>query len=328
MSRANPVEQIGENRLVFEESTEVKAPIADVYRRWTDFTHFPAFMSNVREVRSLGSDRYHWSARIFGVKQEWDAEVTERDPERRVSWRSVNGAYNSGTVSLSPLPTGDTEVRVRLEYSPPGGRVGQQLDKLTQTTRREVREDLTNFKRVVAGTNGLSIEPPTRGDLGGVIIAAAAPLAGAVAGVAAARFLAPRQPQRVKGWARQQNPAITPAVTMPVAAASWGFAGLGLGSAIAAGILRSMGQHKNALFIGQWAPTLAQAGVLVRLLGSRGQSGALTDSASYAVLGAGVGGALASAIAHARGRRYDGLFIGQWVPTMVGSASLVRLIGR
>ncbi len=42
------------NALAFEESVDVPAPVAEVYRRWTDFSRFPEFMRNVESVRPLG----------------------------------------------------------------------------------------------------------------------------------------------------------------------------------------------------------------------------------------------------------------------------------
>ncbi|HEV2404824.1 MAG TPA: SRPBCC family protein, partial [Ktedonobacterales bacterium] len=105
MTQTSPLQTTG-NRLVFEDSIQVEAPIGEVYRRWTDFQRFPTFMENVEEVRPLGNDRYHWIARIFGVKQEWDAEVIDQQPNSRVSWRSLSGPYNQGTVSFSQLGTG------------------------------------------------------------------------------------------------------------------------------------------------------------------------------------------------------------------------------
>jgi hypothetical protein len=108
----------------------------------------------------------------------------------------------------------------------------------------------------------------------------------------------------------------------------WTLAGLSLGSAVTAGVLRSVGQHKHALFVGQWAPALACASVLTRLMGSLDQFDGFTDGATYAVAGAGIGGLIVSSVAQARGRRYDGLFLGQWVPTLLGAASLLRLLRR
>src|SRR5690349_17219207 len=118
MSQTDALEQTGK-RLIFEDSVEVPAPIDQVYSRWTDFTSFPEFMSNVEDVQRLGEDRYHWVARIFGAKEEWDAEVTDQDANRRIAWRSVSGPYNAGMVLFNPTDSGQTEVRLRLEYTPP-----------------------------------------------------------------------------------------------------------------------------------------------------------------------------------------------------------------
>src|SRR5579884_3644899 len=135
MAQTSPMGQTAQqiaNRVVVENNIVVKAPIQEVYSTWNDFTRFPEFMSNVEEVRPLSGNRYHWVARIFGIKEEWDAEVTERDPERRISWRSINGAQNAGTVSFSRLGQDKTEIRVRFEYAPPAGMFGRSLTQLAK----------------------------------------------------------------------------------------------------------------------------------------------------------------------------------------------------
>jgi uncharacterized membrane protein len=135
--------------LQIEEHTTVQAPIGHVYEVWRDVTRFPEFMSNVEEVQPLEGNRSHWVARIFGVKQEWDAEITDTTPNERVSWHSVSGAHNAGTVTFQERQPGITDVQVVFEYTPPTGDVGKTLDKLTKTTQREVK-DLRNFKRLVS----------------------------------------------------------------------------------------------------------------------------------------------------------------------------------
>jgi uncharacterized membrane protein len=40
----------------------------------------------------------HWVAEIAGKQKEWDAEITEQLPDKRIAWRSVAGAGNSGEV--------------------------------------------------------------------------------------------------------------------------------------------------------------------------------------------------------------------------------------
>jgi uncharacterized membrane protein len=103
MTQTSPLEQVTGNNLVLEDSIEVPTSITDAYRRWSDFPRFPAFMPNVEEVEPRGANRFHWVARIFGVKREWDAEVTENDPLRRIAWRSITGPFTSGIITFSSL---------------------------------------------------------------------------------------------------------------------------------------------------------------------------------------------------------------------------------
>ena len=324
---ATTVDQTTGGRLVFEDSVEVPASVEEVYRRWTDFAHFPDFMENVEAVQPMGGNRYHWAARIFGVKQEWDAEMTDEQPNSRVSWRSITGPQNQGTVSFSPLADGDTEVRLRMEYAPPGGKAGQLLDQATRTTKREVHEDLNNFRRLftegeieleiveVDGTTG-------QGGLGEILGKFTIPVAALVGGGAAAYYIEK---------ARQENmPRLRPESRIEPAAetASWVLAGLAAGSIVASGTLRSRNRKKDSLFVGQWAPTLLQYGIFARLAGHKGARPHLViAAASYGLAAASLASILTSFGIHATGRRTDGLFVGHWAPTFMGAAILPRLIG-
>jgi uncharacterized membrane protein len=323
MAQTGPMHETAGNRLVFEDSAEIQAPVSEVYRRWTDFTHFPEFMSNVQEVRALNNDRYHWVARIFGMKQEWDAEVTEQEPQHHVSWRSVTGPYNSGTVSFSPLPNGNTEVRLRLEYSPPGGQAGKVLERMAQVTRREVREDLENFRRVVMGEKDVTGAPETSGGFGGVLGALGGPVSAGLAGGLAAYLI-----ERSLRTRRPLAPVVGP-VDPAAAIAGWTLAGASLASVAASATLRARGDRTNALFVGQWAPTFLGASILARLVGHRNlQASEAASVASWTLTAASAGSIIASIVLHLTGQRGDGLFVGQWAPTFLGGALLARLFGR
>lgn len=325
MTQTSPIQTTG-NRLVFEDSIQVQAPIGEVYRRWIDFQRFPDFMSNVEEVRPLGGDRYHWVARIFGVKQEWDAEVIDQQPNSRVSWRSISGPYNQGTVSFSQLGTGSTEIRLRLEYAPPLGKTGQALDQITQTTKREAMEDLNNFRKLLTGQRdeymfqeGEKIGTGPGGLLARVIVPAALGVAGGIAGYTLERR------------ARETNP-YTHTISMvetPAATAGWIFTGASAASIATSAILRMRGDRKNSLFVGQWAPTLLTAGILSRAVGHKSIRTPLnTAGTSWGFAAATLGSIATSALLHARGRRNDGLFVGQWAPTFLSAALLARLFDR
>jgi uncharacterized membrane protein len=329
MSQVSPIEQATGNRLVFEDNTEVAAPISEVYRRWTDFSRFPAFMNNVKEVRPIGGDRYHWMGRIFGNKQEWDAEVTEREPQRRVSWRSLTGPYNGGTVNLTELPNGRTDVRIRMEYTPPAGQMGQKLDQMAQTTKREVKENLENFRRYVSGAQMFNGEPQTPEGFGRVMAALAVPaITGVVVGTGAWFLEEDLVKSRSKAkMNRAINKTVNP-VSREAELAGWFWTALMGGSIIASATLRSMGRKNDSLFVGQWAPTLLGTALLSRMIGRRELPHPVANATSYAFAGAALGSIIMSVITHARGKRSDGLFIGHWAPTFLGLSLLMRLLNR
>ena len=352
MTQASSAPQATGNNLVFQDSVEVNAPVREVYRRWTDFQSFPQFMSNVEQVTPLGNNRYHWVARIFGIKQEWDAVVTEMEPDRQIAWRSTSGPYNAGTVTFDPLGPNKTEVRVRLEYAPPAGKVGQALLDLTQVTKREVHEDLDNFKQEIQGdkttgsgsgmggtlTSAASQATQTAQQamqqaqqlqqeyapgIGGVLQPLGIPIAAAAVGGTAAYFIGKnlRQTAAFKAY--------TSPVNLPNAIGGWALTGASAASMLGAAALRARGDMHRALFVGQWAPTLLGYATLTRLLGDRRMTTNLpTSVASWAYVAASASSGIWSAILQRQGKPMQSRFVGQWTPTLLGAAIFTRLFSR
>ena len=286
----------------------------------------------MKQVRNLGGDRYHWVARIFGAKEEWDAEVTDQDTNRRVAWRSTSGPYNAGTVLFNPVGNGNTEVRLRLEYTPPGGKAGQMLDSVTQITKKEVKEDLRNFKRLMKGQQVLGVESSESEQagegIGRVLASLAPPAAGALLGGLTAYYVErnvhpnismsnlgnmARNPRayvnmRRLGMDRMNVPFIREATTArPWAASGLVFAGLSAASIVAGATLRFMGRKNDALFVGQWAPTLLGLGIFSRVLGSPRFTRPVNEIVSWSFFGAGLGSILTSAFWRLADKRKDSL---------------------
>ncbi len=328
MSQASSVQPTALNNLVLEDSIEIPAPINEVYRRWSDFEHFPQFMANVEEVSPRGGNRYRWVARIFGIKQEWDAEVVEKQPQRSIAWRSVTGAYNAGAVSFFSQGENSTQVRVRFEYAPPGGKTGQVLDQLTQTTRREIHEDLDNFKKLYTGGTpstqmGTTLAREDTGGFGRILGPLTGPIVSSAAGGVAAYFIGKRARE-----SKLYN-AVTSPVAFPNAVAGWALIGASAASIIGSATLRSRGRPTDSLFVGQWAPTLLSVGTFARVLGHRGVRTSLATSVtSWTYFSASLGSIIGSAVMHVRGKREDGLFVGQWAPTLLNAAIFTRLFDR
>jgi len=121
-------------------------------------------MDHLVSVRNLGGNRSHWVAKApLGKTVEWDAEVTEDVPNRRIAWRSLEGAdvYNAGSVEFTPAHGNrGTMLRVEMSYDPPGGKIGATVAKLAgQAPDKQVPLDLMHFKQLleageIASTEG------------------------------------------------------------------------------------------------------------------------------------------------------------------------------
>lgn len=144
----------------------VNRPGEALYRCWRDFTNLPRFMERVESVQVSGDRRTHWRAKgPGGVTVEWDAEVTDEQPNELIAWRSLDTLpfQHSGVVRFEPAPGGrGTAVTVEMQYTPPGGAATAALARLIGVAPdQQLREDLRRFKQlmetgqvVVPGTTG------------------------------------------------------------------------------------------------------------------------------------------------------------------------------
>lgn len=130
----------------------INRPVEELYQFWRNFENLPRVMGHLVTVRNLGGTRSHWVAKApLGQTVEWDAEVTEDVPNRRIAWRSIDGVtvYNEGSVEFAPA-TGNrgTVLRVQISYDPPGGKLGATVAKLAgEAPDKQVPVDLMRFKQ-------------------------------------------------------------------------------------------------------------------------------------------------------------------------------------
>jgi uncharacterized membrane protein len=143
----------------------------ELYRFWHDFENLPSFMKHLKSVTVINEQRSHWVVNAPGnATVEWDAEIIVDDPANHlIAWSSVANAAidNSGFVRFRSAPPGrGTEVKVVLEYSPPGGVVGVASAKLFgEEPEQQLGDDLRRFKQLmetgeIATTEG---QPSGRG---------------------------------------------------------------------------------------------------------------------------------------------------------------------
>lgn len=130
-----------------EKSIEVKVPVHTAYNQWTQFEDFPQFMEGVEDVRQIDDTHLHWRARFGGKVEEWDAEIDDQEPDRRVSWHAISGAQNAGAVTFAPTDAGTTRVDLRLDYQPEGAT--EQIGSALGLASRRVEGDLQRFKEFI-----------------------------------------------------------------------------------------------------------------------------------------------------------------------------------
>ena len=130
-----------------EKSIEVGCPVRTVYNQWTQFEDFPKFMDGVKDVKQLDDTHVHWHAEVWGKDKEWDAEITEQVPDERISWRSVSGALNAGTVRFEPIGPDRTRVRLVMAYEPEGAieNIGDALGVMSGRVEHTVKD----FKKFI-----------------------------------------------------------------------------------------------------------------------------------------------------------------------------------
>ena len=130
-----------------EESVEVEVPVATAYNQWTQFETFPSFMGGVEKVTQLDEKRLHWVAKIAGKQEEWDAEIVEQIPDKRIAWRSTGGAPNSGVVSFESAGENRTRVMLQMEVEPRG--LVETVGSAIGLDSHQVKNDLDRFKTMI-----------------------------------------------------------------------------------------------------------------------------------------------------------------------------------
>jgi uncharacterized membrane protein len=130
---------------VIEKSIEIEVPVKTAYNQWTQFEEFPKFMEGVKEVKQVDDTHLHWKADIGGKEKEWDAEITEQIPDKRIAWRARDGAMNAGVVSFHRLSDSTSKVMLQMEYDPQG--VVENVGDAVGVVSQRVLGDLERFKR-------------------------------------------------------------------------------------------------------------------------------------------------------------------------------------
>ena len=132
-----------------EQSIDLDVPVRAAYDQWTRFEEFPQFMKGVEEIQQLDDRHLHWVAEIGGSRHEWDAEITEQQPDERVAWRNTDGKDNAGVVTFHKLSDTSSRVMVQIDFVPEG--IKEKVGAAINAPDRQVKGDLERFKEMIEG---------------------------------------------------------------------------------------------------------------------------------------------------------------------------------
>jgi uncharacterized membrane protein len=151
-----------------EEVVTINASAEELYAFWRNFEQLPRFMDHLVSVTQIDPRRSHWVAKApAGRTVKWDAETINEIPGALIGWRTLDGSdvVSAGSVRFKPAAGGrGTEVRVRLQYDPPAGKVGATVAWLLgHEPSQTIREDLRRFKQLMETGEVPTIEGQPRG---------------------------------------------------------------------------------------------------------------------------------------------------------------------
>ena len=142
----------GPRGVIVESGVTVNRPASQLYAFWRALENLPRVMQHLQSVTVLDDRRSRWVAKApLGTTVEWEAEIINEVPDKVIGWRSIEGStvVTAGSVNFEE-DGASTNVRVRLQYHPPGGKLGAWVAWVFgEEPSVQVDSDLRRFKELM-----------------------------------------------------------------------------------------------------------------------------------------------------------------------------------
>jgi uncharacterized membrane protein len=133
-----------------QKTITIHAPVQKVFHFLSNYPNLPQFLSHLKEIRRSGNNTSHWvAAGPAGSTVEWDAQITQYEPNKLLMWKTIPGSTirTSGTLRLERLSASTTRVDLKLSYIPPAGALGHAVASLFGADpKNALDEDLNRLK--------------------------------------------------------------------------------------------------------------------------------------------------------------------------------------
>jgi hypothetical protein len=89
-------------------------------------------------------------AKIAGKDKQWEAEITEQVPDKKIAWASVDGTPNTGEVTFEFMESERTLITLTMEYEPEG--IVEMAGDVLGIPSGQVEEDMKRFRDFIEQT--------------------------------------------------------------------------------------------------------------------------------------------------------------------------------
>lgn len=137
----------------------IKATPDAVYRFWRDPAQLSQALPSSVTVHTRNNLLWDWALGTAGTPNlaTWTSEIIHDEPGKLLSWKTTEDSTiaSAGSVTLRELPgTRGTEVRVRMQYAPPMGKLGAAVARVAgHGADQFVRDYLRDIKQFVELTH-------------------------------------------------------------------------------------------------------------------------------------------------------------------------------
>tara|TARA_Y100001968_G_C19314210_1_gene695768 strand:- start:113 stop:586 length:474 start_codon:yes stop_codon:yes gene_type:complete len=145
-------------------TSEINAPIEEVWRFWSDLDSMPLWMTWIESVKTINQetntlpDLTEWTLAANGFRFKWQAQINERIEAEKLKWSSIGGLPTKGCVLFRPNANHGTLVELKISYQLP--RILASLMEeniLGKMVTNELQTNLNRFKQLVEkGPEGIS----------------------------------------------------------------------------------------------------------------------------------------------------------------------------
>ena len=126
---------------------KVQSDPATLYALWRNVERAPEWQEQIVEVRKTSERTSHWVMRSGDDRIEWDSEIVNDEPSKRIVWRSIGGdSDNAGEVIFESAP-GERETIVTVLQECRMGNLASLWESIVgRNPKQSVIENLRHFK--------------------------------------------------------------------------------------------------------------------------------------------------------------------------------------